>query len=134
MDKEVLNFKCKIINNERLEKLVLNKICEVSKNILEDIEEEKPLKKEETDINTNSEELFIDPNSQDILLLKTSLFYRFGEEYNLGYNISFKKVLNCNLFNGSKAFLKIFNGENNCAKYKKDCILLTKDIFNIKKI
>ena len=137
IDKEILKFQCKIINIERLERLVLNQICEISKNILEDIEEEKPKEEEEKkeiDINTNSEELFVDPNSQDILLLRNSLFYRFGEEHNLGINISFKKIINCNLFKESKSFLKLFNDENNCEKYKKDCILFTKDIFNIKKV
>ena len=137
IDKEILKFQCKIINMERLEKLVLNQICEINKNILEDIDEEKPKEEEEkkeTDINTNSEELFVDPNSQDILLLRNSLFYRFGEEHNLGINISFKKIINCNLFKESKSFLKLFNDENNCEKYKKDCILFTKDIFNIKKV
>ena len=119
IDKEILKFKCRIINIERLEKLVLNQLCEINKNILEDIEEEKPKEEEkkEIDINTNSEELFVDPNSQDILLLRNSLFYRFGEEHNLGYNISFKKIINCNLFKESKSFLKLFNDLNNC-KYK----------------
>ena len=132
LDKKVLKFHCKIINIERLENLVLAHLCEINKNVLEDIEEKKPI--EEVNINTNSEGLFVDPNSPDILLIQNSLFYRFGDEHSLGINIPYKKILNCNLFNESKTYLKIFNDENNCSKYNKSCILLTKKIIDIKKV
>ena len=132
LDKEVLNFKCKIINIENLERLAKNKICEINKNILEDVEEKKS--EENLDINTKTEDLFIDPYSPDILCLGNLLFYRFSEGHNLGYSITYKKILNCNIFNESNKFLKIFNEEDKCKKYNQDCILLTRDILNFQKI
>ena len=133
LEKEVLQFNCKIINLERLENLVINGICEISKNILEDIEEKKPVEKE-LNIDTNSEALFVDPSTPDIFIFQKGLFYRFGEEHSLGYNIIYRKIINNNLFNESKMFMKIFNDENNCLKYNKNCILMTKNILNLNKI
>ena len=131
LDNEVLDFHCKIINMEKLEKLVINNLCEINKNILEDIEEKKPVK-EELNIDTKSE--YVVPPVPDILITKTSLFYRFGEDYNLGYNINYNKVLNYNIFNESNKFLKLFDTESKCKGYKNNCILLTRDILNIKKV
>ena len=132
LDEEVLKFQCKIINIERLEKLYINKLCEIGKNVLEDIVEKKPEEKD-TNINTTTEKLFVDPLSEDILCLSNSLFYRFFE-HSLGYNISYKKIINNELFNEGTKWLKIFNTEENCKNYKDDCILLTKDITSMKKI
>ena len=132
LDKEVLQMHCKIINIELLEKFSINKLCEVSQNILVDIVEKKSEEKE-TNIDTKTEEIFVDPLSEDILCLSNSLVYRFFER-NLGYNISYKKIINHDLFNESKNFLKLFKSEDNCKNYKNDCILFTKDIFNLKKL
>ncbi len=41
LDEDVLKFECRLINMENLEKIVISNICEINKNILEDIEEKK---------------------------------------------------------------------------------------------
>ena len=133
LDKEVLQFHCKIINIERLEKLFINKLCEIDKKTLEDIIEKKQEENDDKNINTTTEEIFVDPLSEDVLCLKKSLLYRFSER-TLGYNISYKKIINHDLFNSSNKWLKIFNTEENCKKYKNDCILFTKDILSIAKL
>jgi len=88
---------------------------------------------DDKNINTTTEEIFVDPLSEDVLCLKKSLLYRFSER-TLGYNISYKKIINHALFNSSNKWLKIFNTEENCKKYKNDCILFTKDILSIAKL
>ena len=133
LDKEVLQFHSKIINIERLEKLYINKLCEIDKKILEDIIEKKQEEEKNSNINTTTEEIFVDPLSEDVLCLKKSLLYRFSE-HNLGYNILYRKIINHAFFNTSNKWLKILNTEENCQNYKNDCILLTKDISTIKKI
>ena len=132
LDEDVLKFECRLINMENLEKIVISNICEINKNILEDIEEKKNV--EEKDINTKLEEFFVDPQSPDILIEKKSLLYRFGEEHKFGCNFMYKRILNYDLFDEHIKFLKIFNTEKNCKSYKQNCILLTRDILNLEKI
>ena len=90
LDEDVLKFECRLINMENLEKIVISNICEINKNILEDIEEKKNV--EEKDINTKLEEFFVDPQSPDILIEKKSLLYRFGEEHKFGCNFMYKRI------------------------------------------
>ena len=131
LNKDALQFKCKLITLERLEKLMIPYICETNPKVL--FEKDN---KENENINTaTSEEPFvISPNSPDIYIGETSLFFRTGDEHSLGFSYQYKKVFNYNLFTKAKKILKPINSVENAKKYKEDCILMTKDLLKLDSI
>ena len=133
LNKEVLQFKCKIITLEKLEKLMTPYICESNPSIF--LEEEEKIKKDDNIPNDDGgEALFVDPNSPDILFNETSLCYRCGEEHSLAFSLQYKKIFNYENFVTSKKFLKIFNNIGNAKNYKEKCILMIKELSEISEI
>ena len=134
LDKTSLEFKCKIITMEHLEKLLIPLLCEVSSSYLNN--ENNKQKSENTDVEKNKENedkgtLELKPDAPDILLQQKSLCYRTGEERSFIINFLYKKIYNLDSFNCPKKFMNIFDDPQQAKKYKKNCILLTKNILDM---
>ena len=132
LNKEVLQFGCKIVTLEKLEKLMIPYICDTNPTIL--FEKEEKSKETELNLDDDSKPLIIEPFYPDIMLADTSLYYRCGEDYMIGFNYQYKKIFNFNEFTKSKKFLKVFDNPKDGKKYKEDCILMTKNLLSLDKL
>lgn len=132
LNKEVLQYKFKLITLEKLEKLMIPYICESNPSIF--IKDEKTSEDNNNTKGDVEEPLFVDPYSPDIFIDNTSLCYRCGDEHALAFCYQYKKVLNYNSFAISKKFLKPFNNIDDISKYKEKCILMTKNLLDISSI
>ena len=132
LNKDVLNFKCKIITLEKLEKLMIPYLFESNPSIFIENEDEKKNKIDEKNAKEVEEEpLFVDPTSPDIFLDDKSLWYRCGEDHMFGFNYHYSKIYNFSTFTTPKKTLKLFNNVSNAKRYKEKCILITKELSNI---
>ena len=132
LNKDILNFKCKIVTLEILEKMMIPYICESNPSVFLEKTEKK-----NDEINTESEigePLKVDEFQPDIFLDDISLFYRCYEDHSLGFNFNYSKIFNFDLFNKPKKFLKIFDNQENAKKYQDNCILMTKDLLTLENI
>ena len=135
LNKEILQFKCKIISLENLENMMIPYLCESNPLIFLEGEEKNKDKNEEKDEKSeDGEKLELPPFSPDIYLDDTSLYYRCGEELSLGINLPYKKIFNYGLFTKSKSFLKIFDNIIDAKRYKENCIVMTKELLTLEKV
>ena len=135
LNKEILQFKCKMITLEKLEKMMMPYICESNPLIfLENEPKNKDNNGDKDEKSENDVKLELPPFSPDIYLDESSLYYRCGEGLGLGINLSYKKIFNYDLFNKSKSFLKILDNTTDAKRYKEKCILMTKELLTLEKV